>query len=82
MADLPDGALVACLIGYAQLHGTITLELIGRIPPQLEPTALFDLQMARLRFPERAATSLVTQQATSRAEGPVRSFRKGSLLRA
>ena len=48
MAGLPDGALVACLIGYAQLHGTITLELVGRIPPQLQPTALFDLQMAHV----------------------------------
>ena len=48
MADLPDGALVACLIGYAQLHGAITLELVGRIPPQLQPTALFDLQMAHV----------------------------------
>jgi AcrR family transcriptional regulator len=48
MADLPDGALVACLIGYAQLHGAITLELIGRIPPQLQPAALFDLQMAHV----------------------------------
>ncbi len=27
MAGLSDGALVACLIGYAQLHGAITLEL-------------------------------------------------------
>jgi hypothetical protein len=42
------GALVACLIGYAQLHGAITLELTGRIPPQLQPAALFDLQMAHV----------------------------------
>ena len=48
MAGLPDGALVACLIGYAQLHGAITLELVGRIPPQLQATALFDLQMAHV----------------------------------
>ena len=48
MAGLPDGALVACLIGYAQLHGAITLELVGRIPPQLQPAALFDLQMAHV----------------------------------
>jgi AcrR family transcriptional regulator len=48
MAGLPDGALLACLIGYAQLHGAITLELVGRIPPQLQPTALFDLQMAHV----------------------------------
>ncbi len=51
MAGLPDGALVACLIGYAQLHGAITLELIGRIPPQLH-----------LGFPERAATSVDAQR--------------------
>jgi AcrR family transcriptional regulator len=48
MAGLPDGALIACLIGYTQLHGAITLELVGRIPPQLQPTALFDLQMAHV----------------------------------
>ncbi len=47
-AGLPDGALAACLIGYAQLHGAITLELAGRIPPQLQPAALFDLQMAHV----------------------------------
>lgn len=45
-AGLPDGALAACLIGYAQLHGAITLELAGRIPPQIQPAALSDLQMA------------------------------------
>jgi AcrR family transcriptional regulator len=48
MAGLPDGALVACLIGYAQLHGAITLELVGQVPAQLQPTALFDLQMAHV----------------------------------
>ena len=48
MAGLPDGALVACLIGYAQLHGAITLELVGRIPPQLESSGLFDLQMTHI----------------------------------
>lgn len=48
MTGLPDGALAACLIGYAQLHGAITLELAGRIPPQLQPAALFDLQMAHI----------------------------------
>ena len=47
-AGLPEGALIACLIGYAQLHGAITLELIGRIPPQLQPATLFDLQMAHI----------------------------------
>jgi AcrR family transcriptional regulator len=48
MGGLPDGALAACLIGYAQIHGAITLELAGRIPPQIEPAALFDLQMAHI----------------------------------
>ena len=47
-AGLPEGALIACLIGYAQLHGAITLELIGRIPPQLQPATLFGLQMAHI----------------------------------
>jgi AcrR family transcriptional regulator len=46
LADIPDGALAGCMIGYAQLHGAITLELIGRAPPQLaDRDALFDLQM-------------------------------------
>ena len=48
ITGLPDGALVACMIGYAQLHGAITLELTGRIPPQLQPAALFDRQMAHV----------------------------------
>ncbi len=36
-AGLPEGALIACLIGYAQLHGAITLELTGRIPLSSSP---------------------------------------------
>jgi AcrR family transcriptional regulator len=45
--DLPDGALAACMVGYSQLHGAITLELAGHLPPQLtDRSALFDLQMA------------------------------------
>jgi AcrR family transcriptional regulator len=48
IGDLPDGALAACMIGYAQLHGAITLELAGHVPAQLtDRSALFDLQMAR-----------------------------------
>jgi AcrR family transcriptional regulator len=46
LAEVPDAAMASCMIGYAQLHGAITLELIGRIPPQLtDRTALFELQM-------------------------------------
>lgn len=48
LADLPDGALAACLIGYSQLHGAITLELAGRIPPQIQPADMFGLQMAHV----------------------------------
>jgi AcrR family transcriptional regulator len=45
--DLPHGALAACMIGYAQLHGAIILELVGHLPPQLaDRSALFDLEMA------------------------------------
>ena len=44
--DLPDGALAACMITYAQLHGAITLELLGHVPPPLaDYSALFDLEM-------------------------------------
>ena len=43
---LPDGALAACMITYAQLHGAITLELLGHVPPALaDHGALFDLEM-------------------------------------
>ena len=45
-SDLPDGALAACMITYAQLHGAITLELLGHVPPALaNHGALFDLEM-------------------------------------
>jgi AcrR family transcriptional regulator len=49
LGDLPDGALAACMIGFAQLHGAITLELIGHVPPQLtDQSALFDCRMAHI----------------------------------
>lgn len=49
IADLPVGALAACMIGFAELHGAITLELIGHVPPQLtDADALFDLRMAHI----------------------------------
>jgi AcrR family transcriptional regulator len=42
----PDGALAACMITYAQLHGAITLELLGHVPPALaDYGALFELEM-------------------------------------
>ena len=44
---LPDGALIACMISYAQLHGAITLDLVGHLPPSLaDRTTLFELEMA------------------------------------
>jgi len=44
--DLPDGALAACMLCYARLHGAIILELIGHVPAELaDRGALFDLQM-------------------------------------
>jgi AcrR family transcriptional regulator len=43
---LSDGALAACIITYAQLHGAIALELIGHLPLALaDHGALFDLEM-------------------------------------
>ncbi len=46
LGDLPDGALAACMITYAQLHGAITLELLAHVPPPVaDRRALFDLQM-------------------------------------
>lgn len=49
LADLPVGALAAAMIGFAELHGAITLELTGHTPPQLtDAAALFDLRMAHI----------------------------------
>lgn len=49
LAGLPDGAVAACMLGFAQLHGAITLELIGHTPPQLaDHDALFDLRMTHI----------------------------------
>lgn len=45
--DLPDGALAACMITYAQLHSAMNLELVAHIPPQLtDRSALFEFEMA------------------------------------
>jgi AcrR family transcriptional regulator len=47
IGDLSDGALAACMFCYSQLHGAITLELVGHLPPHItDCSALFDLQMA------------------------------------
>jgi len=35
--QLPPEALGACMFVWAQLHGAISLELIGHMPPQLLP---------------------------------------------
>lgn len=49
IGDLPEGAVAACMIGYAQLHGAITLELLGHLPPQIsDHQALFDLRMSHI----------------------------------
>lgn len=49
LAGLPLGALAAAMIGFAELHGAITLELTGHTPPQLtDAAALFDLRMAHM----------------------------------
>lgn len=43
---LPESALAACLIMYAQLHGAITLEIADHIPPAVQDRqALFELEM-------------------------------------
>jgi AcrR family transcriptional regulator len=49
IGNLPVGALAACMVGFAQLHGAITLELIGRWPaPLSRSTSLFDFSMAHI----------------------------------
>jgi len=61
IGDLPDGALAACMFGYSQLHGTITLELAGHLPPQLtDRSALFDLQMTQAAAAAAPAASPLT----------------------
>lgn len=54
--DFPVGALAACMIVYTQLHGAITMEVLGLVPPGLaDHGALFDLEM------EHAYTSVCRQ---------------------
>lgn len=43
---LPAEALAGCMFVWSQLHGAISLELFGQLPPELRPAdALFDQQM-------------------------------------
>jgi AcrR family transcriptional regulator len=43
---LPPEALAACLFAWTQLHGAISLELFGHMPPEVLPAdELFDQQM-------------------------------------
>lgn len=47
--DLSPAALAGCLFAWAQLHGAVSLELFGHLPPQLHPgEELFDLQMRQV----------------------------------
>jgi AcrR family transcriptional regulator len=49
LAELPDGVVAACMLGFAQLHGAITLELIGHTPRQLaDHDAPFDLRISHI----------------------------------
>lgn len=44
--DFPVGALAACMIVYTQLHGAITMEVLGLVPPGLaDHSAIFELEM-------------------------------------
>lgn len=46
---LPLGALAAAMVGFAELHGAITTELIGTVPPQLtDLDSLFGFRMAHI----------------------------------
>lgn len=46
---LPPAALAACLFAWNQLHGAISLEVFGHVPPELVPADdLFDHQMRQL----------------------------------
>lgn len=47
--DLPPAALAGCLFAWTQLHGALSLELFGHLPPALEPAdELFDQQMRQV----------------------------------
>jgi AcrR family transcriptional regulator len=44
--DLSDDTLAACMFAWTHIHGAISLELFGRLPPQLLPSGdLFEHQM-------------------------------------
>lgn len=47
--DLPPAALAGCLFAWTQLHGAVSLELFGHLPPQMLPAdELFDQQMRQV----------------------------------
>jgi hypothetical protein len=47
--DVPAVALAGCLFAWTQLHGAVSLELFGHLPPQLQPAdELFDYQMRQV----------------------------------
>jgi AcrR family transcriptional regulator len=47
--DLSTSALAGCLFAWAQLHGAVSLELFGHLPPQLQPgDELFEHQMRQV----------------------------------
>ena len=47
--DLPAAALAGCLFAWTQLHGTVSLELFGCLPPYFLPAdELFDQQMRQV----------------------------------
>jgi hypothetical protein len=63
-SGLPVGALAACMITYTQLHGAVTLELLGHVPAALaDHSALFDLEMAH-------AYTAVCRPHTTRLDQP------------
>ena len=47
--DVPAVALAGCLFAWTQLHGAVSLELFGHLPPHFQPAdELFDYQMRQV----------------------------------
>lgn len=47
--NLPPAALAGCLFAWTQLHGAVSLELFGHLPPHVLPAdELFDHQMRQV----------------------------------
>jgi hypothetical protein len=47
-AVFPPAALALCALAWTTLHGTISLEMFGHLPSEVDPAVLFEFQMRDL----------------------------------